>query len=71
MSELNWGRRACTAVLLCATTAIALPAQTQTSPRCTASTARTAATPWARWFRPPMGTSTGQPTLAGPTMLWR
>jgi len=31
MSEFNWGRRACTAFLLCATTAIALHSQTSTT----------------------------------------
>ena len=65
LSKLNWGMRAYTLIALCVVTAIALSAQT--SPRCTASMARTAHTRTRGWSRPPMGTCTGQRPLAGPT----
>jgi hypothetical protein len=59
LGKLNRGKRAYAVLLLCAATAIALPAQTFTS--LAASMPRTAHTPTRGWSRPPMGTCTGQP----------
>jgi hypothetical protein len=63
LSKLNWGTRACAVLVLCTTTAIALPAQVVTlyTGSVPKAGARTALPPPLGRSRPPMGTSTGQP----------
>ncbi len=65
LAKLSCGKRAYAVLVLCTATAIALPAQTFTTPSAPKPLcrARTAATPGRRQFRAPLGRATAQRNL--------
>ena len=69
LGKLSGGKRTYAVFALYAMTAIALPAQTLTTLH--RFEGKDGALPMLGWSRPPMGTSTGQPTLAGSTTMGR